>query len=410
MSHSAPATTPLSPQHPQMFRKVLAVCLLFAALAYGIFYGIRLRYAGGNPGALVNVGENYTYNNHNELAPTIPVNSPAGYDGQFFYRLAADPLTRTRVGHGIIFDAEAYRHQRIAYPLLVRAVALGQEPFLPWAMIIVNFVALLGLAYVGILYARAVKVAPYWGMLFGLCPSYVFTITRDLAEVVQAAFLLTAFYLLRRDRPLLATAALVVACFTRETALLAAVACAPTLLLSFRPLADNAFVRRFSLGSVPGLRWHFVVVPSALILVWQAILYAIWGKIPVRSNPNAFQPFFTGLQPFLAIIAKPGPFHRFWMLEVVFWGVFALLAVLALRRSQALLHEKLFFTIHLIMASAFSYDLWREDWGYMRLLIEFYVGGWLVLTSGSPRLRWIAAVVSVGMWLLTYWNLTSLPR
>ena len=46
----------------------------------------------------------------------------AGYDGQFNYAIAADPLHASPA-----LDVPAYRYQRILYPLLVRALALGQE-------------------------------------------------------------------------------------------------------------------------------------------------------------------------------------------------------------------------------------------------------------------------------------------
>ena len=59
-----------------------------------------------------------------------------GYDGQYFYRLARDPFT----AHQEI-DFAPFRYQRILYPLIVRLVAVGQEPLLPYALLAVNWVA-----------------------------------------------------------------------------------------------------------------------------------------------------------------------------------------------------------------------------------------------------------------------------
>ena len=46
-----------------------------------------------------------------------------GYDGQFFYRLALDPLASRTTDFGIILAS--YRHQRIGYPLAAAALSWG---------------------------------------------------------------------------------------------------------------------------------------------------------------------------------------------------------------------------------------------------------------------------------------------
>src|SRR5437588_9577196 len=45
----------------------------------------------------------------------LHVDPGPGYDGQYFYRLALDPLTDRRTDFGIILDDAAYRQQRILY-------------------------------------------------------------------------------------------------------------------------------------------------------------------------------------------------------------------------------------------------------------------------------------------------------
>src|ERR1041384_6678894 len=47
--------------------------------------------------------------------PYPPVNG-AGYEGQFYFRLALDPFTNKQTDHGIKLDAPARRHQRIIHP------------------------------------------------------------------------------------------------------------------------------------------------------------------------------------------------------------------------------------------------------------------------------------------------------
>jgi len=49
-----------------------------------------------------------------------------GYDGQFYYQLARDPL-----GAYHFMDNAPYRYQRILYPLVVRVLSLGRMLLFP---------------------------------------------------------------------------------------------------------------------------------------------------------------------------------------------------------------------------------------------------------------------------------------
>ena len=62
-----------------------------------------------------------------------------GYDGQFYYYIALHPL------HAVPFlDLPSIRLQRIFYPLLIDLVALGQRPLMPYAMLLINWLAVVG--------------------------------------------------------------------------------------------------------------------------------------------------------------------------------------------------------------------------------------------------------------------------
>src|SRR5512139_1594311 len=95
------------------------------ALAY---IALTLARYGGDPMKFVLVGTRYD--------PGLP-NGTQGYDGQFAYQIARDPLNAAR-----LLDVPAYRYQRILYPLVACAVALGQGNLIPWTLIAVNWLAL----------------------------------------------------------------------------------------------------------------------------------------------------------------------------------------------------------------------------------------------------------------------------
>jgi len=62
-----------------------------------------------------------------------------GYDGQFYLYIAQHPL------HAVPFlDLPSIRLQRIFFPLLIDLAALGQRPLMPYAMLLLNWLAVGG--------------------------------------------------------------------------------------------------------------------------------------------------------------------------------------------------------------------------------------------------------------------------
>src|SRR6266436_1733061 len=86
----------------------LIAVLLVAYVALNLFQN------GLNPLALADLGDGFSNGR--------PIDKVEGYDGQFSYWLAVDPSPAAAGTH---FDVPAYRYQRILYPLLARALALG---------------------------------------------------------------------------------------------------------------------------------------------------------------------------------------------------------------------------------------------------------------------------------------------
>jgi hypothetical protein len=89
----------------------------------------RLQAAGWQPVALAELGTRYA-----QIEPS----GSEGYDGQFTYYVAMDPRPEAVAPH---LDVPAYRYQRILYPLLARALALGQPAWIPWSLILISLIA-----------------------------------------------------------------------------------------------------------------------------------------------------------------------------------------------------------------------------------------------------------------------------
>jgi hypothetical protein len=161
-------------------------------------------------------------------------------------------------------------YARVFYPVVAGAASGGSVGALPYAMLAVNLVAVLGGTLAVGLWLRA-RGAPVWpAALFGLFPGLVFAVFRDLTEPL--AFALTATAVLAFDgrsrrRLVLSAALFALAALTRETVAPFALAAAAALVVEDRARADDwrsrAAWRRgvlFALGAfVPLLAWRLFV-------------------------------------------------------------------------------------------------------------------------------------------------------
>jgi len=168
-----------------------------------------------------------------------PYANAGGYDGQFSYYIALDPLRAPPY-----IDDPSYRYSRIVYPMLARALALGQPALIPYTLILINWLALAGgaLAVAALLHRRG--VSPWFALVYALYPGLVLSLRRDLTEPLAFAFVALAIYLFDlRARHALIWAGLgfALATLTRESAAVFGVTYAAGTLLSGatrRPMAS----------------------------------------------------------------------------------------------------------------------------------------------------------------------------
>ena len=148
-----------------------------------------------------------------------------GYDGQFFYRLAINPLNFHHTAYGITMD-RPYRYMRIGYPALTWLLSLGQHSLIPVMLVAVNIAAIGALGYLGAMFAAEGGRHALAGLLlpgyFGLITS----LSRDTAEPLAAVCLLAGLLAVRARRPVLAGALLAYGALTRETVMVAVAALA----------------------------------------------------------------------------------------------------------------------------------------------------------------------------------------
>jgi hypothetical protein len=113
-----------------------------------------------------------------------------GYDGQFFYYIALDP---PKARHYV--DDPGYRYSRILYPLTARALAFGEPDGIPYALLLINLVAVaVGSAALAAWLARRGS-SEWWALVYGLFPGLLLSVQRDLSEPLAFGLVAVGVYL-----------------------------------------------------------------------------------------------------------------------------------------------------------------------------------------------------------------------
>jgi hypothetical protein len=137
-----------------------------------------------------------------------------GYDGQFAYYIARDPL------HGWQYcDVPAYRYQRILYPLLARLLALGQEAWILYALPLVNLIALGAGTWLTERILRRYRMSRWYALTYGLYAGQLMSVRLNLNEPLSYTLVLAGILAAERDRWRWGVLFFTLAALAKETAL-----------------------------------------------------------------------------------------------------------------------------------------------------------------------------------------------
>lgn len=372
------------------------ITLVIVATAYAIFLNARLSEHQYEFSVFVTAGDVFVDANAAPDGLKILQNSD-GYDGQFNYRLALTPFTDKQIDFGIRLDYPVYRQARILYPLLARLFALGQTAYMPVALILVNYLALCTIAWLGARFAQRVHHNALWGLAFALYPGFLFTLSRDTTEIVAMAFLFAAILFLYQQRQYLAGLFFVLAFLTRET----------VLVVSFVLLMTILFARRwreFRSG------WFPATIPIISYVLWHVWLEYNWRHqvIQVIRLSDGFGAPFVGLFRFIDSIYPPiNSIYGVWLIETLFLILFAFAVVWVFPRSASLLTVKISWCIYITMMLFLNQAVWVEDWGFLRVLPEVYLLGVIILLEAPSMLRRWTFSIGIFSWVLLSINLVT---
>ncbi len=367
---------------------------LLAATAFVV--GRWELWSGRNIAKFIMVGQKFAV--PAQLPAGLPLRPKTGYDGQFYYRLAVNPLDFSHTAYGITMD-QAYRFMRIGYPAITWLVSFGQQVLVPYLLVAVNVAAVCALGWLGGMIARQGGRHAAWGLLLPAYFGLVTSVSRDTAEPVAAAFLIGGLLAVRARRPALAASLLAAAVLTREPAMVAVVAIAVVRLAGIaagrlRPGRDD-------------ITW---LVPAAVFAAWQGVVYAFVGTVPLTADTgrNAGAPFLAPVEAIkhnlLHIDWSSYTAADVWLSELAVLLIFAVGALCSLRVSRAPVHERLALVLFLIEICVVTPSTWSSLGADLRSFVEVYLLAVVVLL-GRPRTR----MRSPGAWLLPVGLLGLLP-
>jgi hypothetical protein len=197
-----------------------------------------------------------------------------GYDGQFYYQLARDPL-----GAYAFMDNAPYRYQRILYPLVVRLLSLGQPALIPYMLLLVNLLSVV--LSVEIVSRLLVKhgLSPWFALALGLYFGQAAATMFDTAEPFTILLVCVGVWLLEEKHLTWAALLMGLASLSRETAVLFPVGYALYFLIRMQ---WRDFARFIVLGILP-------------LFVWLIILKIIFGKTGLSFAPPFERTPFAGM-------------------------------------------------------------------------------------------------------------------
>ena len=244
-------------------RSSIAPALLVLA-AYGIWILLNLP-SSSHGVAFADVGDTFLHQGSaSARIDAIPsIGQSIGYDGQFVYYIALDAT-----GARGYIDSPAYRYGRIVLSILAKAISLDQAAVIPYALIVLNWLAVgLGTWFVA-LWLRRNRVSQWLALVYGLYPGLFVAVKFDLTEALAYCFVAAAVLVLdsgHRERIVWSALLFAWAVLSRETTALFA------LPFGFALLAEDLrSVWRGDMG------WSKSAARTALFLGITFGPYAAW--------------------------------------------------------------------------------------------------------------------------------------
>jgi hypothetical protein len=305
-----------------------------------------------------------------------------GYDGQFSYAIASDPIG---AGESGALDRPAYRYLRIVYPIAARIAALGIPDLIPWSLLAVNILVAGATAWV---FADLIgeKAGAVWAVLALLLSlNYLIGIRFDLNEPLALLAAISGLWLHKHKRYGLTVVAFALAGLTKEIFLVFPMAVA-VYEISQRNLKTAAII--FFGSFLPYFAW------SAAITQWQG------------TSPFSYSLSKPSLIPF-AGMRHLGIFESKVMAMIWAIGPAILVAVAVIWKSvrewpqwPSLAAWLVLFNVAVL--ATLPVESWEDPLAVLRLALGAMAAGLLWLSQKQPRILPYSAALWIPSLLIAF--------
>lgn len=357
-----------------------------ALLAWLVFVVVRLvRLGNGDIGYFVLAGTDFT-----DSSAGLPLLEGAGYDGQFFHRLAVNPFDTGERVAGTVLDS-TWRATRIGFPFVAWIISMSGMST-AWSLVLANLFAVGSLGYLGGYIAKSANRHAGWGLLLPAYFGFAFSIARDLGEVVATAALVGGVLLATRRRYLAAGLSLSLAVLSRETVIAAVVLIGLTECVSI-------IRRRRKLGS-SDLVW---LMPITVAVLWQVVIVLRWdrGVFDMGAGTGSLRTPGTALldqlpEVFSRAYVSTDVLNAVHAIEVFVLLVITVVATVSLFQGAHLsVVRSAFFGLALMMvATDVPVGIWT-DRNDLRMFAGVYAIAVIILLQTKVRLHLLAVSVTV---------------
>ena len=347
----------------------------FGLMAMLSFQSERSRSPGAGLAGMLHLGKQFA--RHEQWLPQSKPMEGVGYDGQFFYYQAQDPLALRGAWQNL--DSPAYRFQRMFYPLAAYLLSGGDKEALPGVMLGISLAA--GLATYLIMCAWAMKLGapPWWGLFYLCCYGLFFPMMAGLSEPVANLFLAAGLYLAWQGRARLAGLIWLFMALTKEYYLVL-------------PLA--AFFRAWWRKQA-GKYWYLLPLTGGL--AWQLYVYSRFDRFSFEQSQGNFTWPLAGVIGHL--VETPYPSHIAFC--VAFLAAVALCLYLLLRGPRRL--DVWLYGLLLLVPVLAGHAIWQSEMGFLRVFSPVYLAYLLVLfkeRSLLTALPGLGFLVNTGLQLM----------
>jgi hypothetical protein len=347
---------------------VLLVLVCFAGASLAGFKSERGRSLPGGISQLLHLGEHYLKDS--SFLPDGVKLEPEGYDGQFFFYMAQDPLARR--GAWVNIDSPAYRYQRILLPVIMYGLTGGDRNTLPAAMILFNITCLLGCLIVVLYWLRELGASRLWAVFLFFNYGVFYPAFAGLSEPLANLLLLLSLYWIWDDKPGRAAWCMSLMVLAKEYYVI---------------LPAAAFI--WVLFSKHKTRLCYLT-PLLIAGLWQTAVYWRFGVWSIEQSAGNFSWPLLGLVNHLS--ATPYLSHMVFCLAVLLLLGVTLWQWIKGPRSEELVLLSLFLLLPLIAGPS----IWASENGFMRVFSPAYLLYLLVLMGErTPVLALVGPVFAL---------------